>query len=1108
VTEKVKRARKSKKPKHVFIDLSGNPIDLAAEEAGVSKVYRELLKHHNGVKVAEDGLEYTEVDLDNASSGTPFFPSAANPVCAECEMFTHECNNPFMNYHGNPEPLVTVVFEGVSAKEDTAGYLSSDGAASLIRKFIDACAELTGITADDCRFVSLTRCAHRLKKPLALKSKIEKCRIFAVQDFMLHPPRLIMPVGSAALRALCHKSNAQDWGGRLLTYRGWPDDWLTNPAYVRPRKLLIGDKEHSIVGHPLFGSVPGQEQHCMLYPIQNPLLVFGQHNVLVTEAWKRQIIRGLRLAKNGAALLDYNLPHYTLLYSKEDVITALQYIIDHPGMTVCFDTETTGLHPFHGDRIVFMMFRFVDPETGEPIAFGFPWDYGASSRSPASPLRPHLNELRPYVEGALSASSLVGHNLTFDIMFAYCDLTGYANMEAIDERGRIKTSWRKAMARLNALSSAAKYDTWHMAYCYSQMRGSLGLEVLAYDYVPELAGYEEAMTLLISLDRDLLHPAEGGHYAQCPPELWESHFKPYVMGDVEVCARARDTLQTRLDNSITYRIPIAHRTARGYFRHIAPPNRAWLYEKIMAPAASVLMKIMGRGMAIDLKTLHILETRMPNGINETIAEMKQVGAGRVLDFIKKQRDTVDPKWELDLDKKDHLREVLFTTLNLPIQRLTKTGRKLYGENPDEWEGRIRAAIIQKDPDRKSSIDQDVRETLLKYAALDKFTLNKLAVHHEEVRPLQNYRKIHKLYSTYVRPLRNVFNEGIDKKERTKKPHLCPASLIHAAFLLTGTRGGRLSCRDPNLQQLPKKPYKEFNVKAMYVSRFGASGCLYGADFSQIELRIMAALSGDKSMVDAYWNDVDLHTLTASRLFKLPYETFSKEHMRDLQKSGNESEAKELSLKRDIAKTCNFLTGYGGGALGLQTVLANQQIYWELERCENLIRTFFDSYPSVRDLLSYYKRFIQVNNVAVSVFGRVRVFEEAQSKDPEIASKAMRAGCNHLIQSTASDMMLVCLVIIEDLMRQEGLESILISTVHDSLVIDALRAELPRIHAIVDTVLNNMPEFFKAYLGEDYDTSWMIVPFAGDADVGLNYAAMRGVPKENIDWDKLLSGKGE
>jgi hypothetical protein len=90
------------------------------------------------------------------------------------------------------------------------------------------------------------------------------------------------------------------------------------------------------------------------------------------------------------------------------------------------------------------------------------------------------------------------------------------------------------------------------------------------------------------------------------------------------------------------------------------------------------------------------------------------------------------------------------------------------------------------------------------------------------------------------------------------------------------------------------------------------------------------------------------------------------------------------------------------------------------------------------------------------------------------------------------------------MREAELDSILVLTVHDSILIDALKRELPQIHEIVSLVLNHMPEVFKEFLGRDFDTSWMLVPFSGDSEVGNDYANMRGVPKENIDWDKLLA----
>ena len=798
---------------HVFKTDHDEVIGWTDKAAKVPKLDRDIIKYRVGFDLDANGKRTVTriADVARPLGDLDLQPSEPNPLCVACGMFTHNCGKPFLPYHGSAKPLITVVFDSVGTKEDTAGYISADGSvAGLIRKMIDAYADETGVTSEDCRFVALSRCAHRMRKPIALKGKVDKCKIYAIQDFQAHPPRLIMPVGSVALGALCHKSNAQDWGGKMLTYRGWPDSWLTDPDFMKPRPVMVGEKEISVVGHPLFGPAPGAASHCLLFPIQHPRLIFMQQNELVTDAWKRQILKGLSLAKAGVPPLKYNLSHYALLYDRESVIESLQYIIDRPGMVVCYDTETTGLHPFHGDRIVFMMFRFVDPESNEPIAFGFPWDY---AEPPASELLPHLDELRPYVRQALSVSKLVGHNITFDMLFTFCDLVGYRNMAALGPDGQIREDWRESMRCLNELADAARYDTWHMAYCRHQVRGSLGLEVLAYDYAPELAGYEEAMTLLIELNRDTMHPEEGGHYARCPKELWETHFKPYVLGDVETCARSRDVLEAKMAQSKVYAIPVAHTTKRGFYRHFIPPPRDWLYEKIMSPAARVLIKMMGRGMSIDPVVLDKLEREMPTGIKATIAKMAEVkneqGAS-VKAYIDEMKATEGQDWELDLEKKEHLRDVLFGVLGLPIQRLTKTGRKLYGEEAADWDDNIRTVKLREDKNCEAQLDQIVNAELLKYAALDKFTLNKLAVDHKEVRPLQDYRKIYKLYNTYVRPLRNFFSAGLDKKQRTKTPHLCGAWvmsdplataeishwdaatwLIHAGFMLTGTRGGRL-----------------------------------------------------------------------------------------------------------------------------------------------------------------------------------------------------------------------------------------------------------------------------------------------------------------------------
>jgi DNA polymerase-1 len=227
-------------------------------------------------------------------------------------------------------------------------------------------------------------------------------------------------------------------------------------------------------------------------------------------------------------------------------------------------------------------------------------------------------------------------------------------------------------------------------------------------------------------------------------------------------------------------------------------------------------------------------------------------------------------------------------------------------------------------------------------------------------------------------------------------------------------------------------------------------------------------------------------------------------MEDLQKKGRDKEAKKLDTERKISKTCNFLTGYGGGALGLQNALAMQEVYLPLEECEKFLESFFDSYPSLRRYLALYKRFILDNGCAVSVFGRVRPFEDVYSDDRTIQSKALRAGCNHLIQTTASDMMLVSLIAIENIMRSEGLESLLVSTVHDSLLIDSVKEELPVIHEIVMSVLHNIPETFELMFGVKSYLNWMqLVPFAGDSDIGKNYSDLKKIPTSEVDWDEVF-----
>jgi DNA polymerase I-like protein with 3'-5' exonuclease and polymerase domains len=1144
ITDKpVRRLRTAKKDQVVYLDPAGREMTKTL----ISKRYRDVLEYWHGITQNGDRRELV-FDPHSPIPPNELKPGPDSPICKQCAMYLNGCKAAFRPYEGPKNPLVTIVYEGVTSIEDDQPTLASAGNNGYMRRMIEDLESETGVSMDQIRWVPVVRCADRTRKA-NLKVKANWCRFHIVEELMFNPPQLILAVGTVALGALCHKSNAEDWQGKVLTYRGWPDDWLMDEQFMSPRPNPADDQE-MIVGHPLFGPAPTQFR-IPIIPIQTPRLIRQKQNPNVTTRWRKAIKEALIAAREGIEPNTYLRPWYRYTNNPDEVAAGLREIINNPGMVVCFDTETTGLKPLAVDAaIVAMMFRWTNPSSGEPRSLGFPWNFRSSHYD--NKIVDHIDWLSPLVLDALSCSKLVAHNATFDFLYTLFNVKrpefavyGYKTNADLDTLRKTSTEFNRAWdAHLVALANAFLWDTWHMAYTLRQTRGTLGLEMLAYLYAKDMAGYEEDMTMLIArrewqlhpgsrkavkLDEDLVerapseetpvkaeetppaaeeteepdgkkkkkarksskveHPEEPNpHYLNIEEEFYPTHVVPYIMGDVETCYQAREVLDERLGSVKVYKIPLADPDRPGHFRMFETPSRKWVYENVMSPAARTLMCVMARGMYVDRGVLTEFEQTFPREVRDARKKVSEVNEA-IKNWCEAEL-AQDPDWHLDLENKAHLRYILFGLLNLPVQRLTKSGRKLFGELPEEWEKRIAAGEMTE-------------EDKLKYAALDKFTLNKLAVDHPEVRPLQKYRQVFKLYSTYIRPLRNIFEGDIDKKEREKDAHLCWDSCVHAQFLLTGTRTGRLSSRDPNLQQLPNKGL----VKQLFVSRFGERGCMYQADLSQIELRLMACACGDPTMIKAYYDKTDLHTLTTSRIYKLPYENFSKEYFEKLDKEGRTAERKELELKRRIGKTVNFLTGYGGGALGLQTILANNEVYMSQEECEKIIEAFFDAYPSLRKFLSYYKRFITETGVAVSVFGRVRILEEVFGDDREAAAKALRAGCNHVIQSTASDMMLTALRAIELLMRAEGLESVLVSTVHDSLLIDAVRSELPRVHAIVHDVLNNFPEVMKGLFGDAYDLSWLTVPIVGDCEVGLTYydsVKIPVIPHDKIDWDALLA----
>ena len=979
-----------------------------------------------------------------ASAGTDNILRASieSPICLKCGLNTCGARHPFLKARGAEEPLVTVVFDSVSKREDEANEIAADGSANgLMRKILEGEARAIGFDVSRVRYISTTRCANRVEtKKIDYKTRGRWCRYLAVQDLRRRPPALIITVGSTALGLLCHKSNAVNWAGKVLNWRGWPDAWLVDKNFA--------------TGHPFFGSRPSEDERRPLCPVQSPRLVYATRNPQEKTRWQRHIRRALELAQQGTAALSYTRPWFHLLETPEAVEAALDLIPS--GISLTYDTETTGLLAFASSaKIVFMMFRYNLPD-GSPVALAFPWEYKES------PLYPYIARLAPEVLAVLYRSKLCGHNLHFDILYTYATVPG---------------------ADLHRLTAAMDCDTRHLLYTYRQTKESLGLERVAYDWCPEMAGYEESFELLKQSNPVLLDPGkgEGGHYAKCPKELWSTHLAPYVFGDVEVAALTRERVLEKLRTARSYQIPLADPQHLGRFHPYRPLQRLQTYQRITLPGHRVLTRLMGRGMFVDIDELARQEDVFPKMIKAERVKLREVDE-RIVHWCTSQEATVEG-WRLELEDREQLKEILFNILGLPVKRLTNMGVRLFGEDLAEVS----------------------EEDRLKYAAIDKYTLNGLVAEFPRLKPLQEYRKLFKAYTTYVRSMRNLFTEGIDKKLRSKDQYLMPDYCVHTNFNQAGTRGGRLTSNNPNLQQLPK----ESMVKKMYSSRFGERGCIYSPDLSQIELRLLAVTCGDPLLVKTYREGTDVHSVTMSKIFKLDYEQCTKEYQAQLQKQGKDAEAKKMDVWRRTSKMANFLTGYGGGAYGLQTSLAEDAVYLPLAECERIVEGLFDAYPKLREHIGIYKQFILDTGIAVSMTGRIRVFEDVYSEDRGLVSKALRSGYNHLIQPTASDMMLTCMAVIEGMMRQAQLESILVSTVHDSIVVDTVLGELPQVHEICMEVINNIPEVLELSWGPEFNSDWTrIIPFTGDAEAGKNYLDLYKISEDpitkKVDWDALLS----
>ncbi|MBE6878616.1 MAG: DNA polymerase I [Ruminococcaceae bacterium] len=352
-------------------------------------------------------------------------------------------------------------------------------------------------------------------------------------------------------------------------------------------------------------------------------------------------------------------------------------------------------------------------------------------------------------------------------------------------------------------------------------------------------------------------------------------------------------------------------------------------------------------------------------------------------------------YEFNLNSPKQLGKALFEDLGLPAGKKTKSG---YSTNAEVLEG------------------------LRKY--------------HPVIDKILSYRTYQKLNSTYV--------EGMKDKIRED-------GRIHTTFNQTETRTGRISSGEPNLQNIPVRTELGQELRKFFVAKEGH--ILLDADYSQIELRILAHISGDESMREAFINNEDIHTQTAAKIMKLPVEMVTPQI-------------------RSRAKAVNFGIVYGIGAFSLA-----KDVGITVKEASQFISNYLDTFVGVKEYMNTITQFAKDNGYVATLYNRKRILPEISNSNRNIQEMGKRMAMNTPIQGTSADIIKIAMVKVANRLRDEGLKAKLILQVHDELIVEAPLDEAEKAAQILGEEMRNAAQ--------------LSVPLKVDVNRGENWYVAKG-----------------
>lgn len=333
---------------------------------------------------------------------------------------------------------------------------------------------------------------------------------------------------------------------------------------------------------------------------------------------------------------------------------------------------------------------------------------------------------------------------------------------------------------------------------------------------------------------------------------------------------------------------------------------------------------------------------------------------------------------------------------------------------------------------KLKLDDKAKLTKTKQYSTSEETLEKLKDKHPVIEKILEFRSLKKLLTTYIEPLPELINK------RTGK--------IHTSYNQAVTATGRLSSTNPNLQNIPIREERGKKVRQAFIASPGCS--LLSADYSQVELRVMAHISNDQNMIDAFNLEADIHTATAAKIFKKQSSEVTKE-------------------ERSKAKTANFGIIYGISAFGL-----SQRLNIPRTEAKQLIDGYFESFPRIKEFMSECVAVAREKGYVETLFNRKRMLDDINSKNAIVRSVAERNAINAPIQGTAADIIKIAMGNIFAKLNQCNLKAKMVLQVHDELIFDVPVNELEEVTQIVTSEMQNATK--------------LLVPLTIDYGVGENW----------------------